>query len=72
MNQKGELLFSTSPHLAQEVILHDRADTDSRNLDVPNSLYKLKDDQGRYIVMTGEEFTSFAKQWLRWAAHSHR
>jgi hypothetical protein len=63
------LLFTTDPHGAQQVIRVEkqcRPGIDDEHFGY--SLYAIEDDSKRakVIVMTGEELTSLAKQWLEY------
>lgn len=55
-----KMLFRVDPHGSQGVYDADDGSQHSQR----NRLHCIKDDQGRFVNMTGEELTSLANQWL--------
>lgn len=68
-NIKTKRLFITDPH-GEQTVTKLLGKEYSGNESVGNSLFMIKDTQGREIVLTGEEFTSLAKQWFSFFGQS--
>ena len=56
-----KLILTTDPHGAQKLYETEEPQSQPK---VENRLYTLEDSQGRWTIMTGEELTSLANQWL--------
>lgn len=61
-NENGRLLFDTDPHGEQTLIEIDPAINPAEALKFENRLFRLRDKQGHFVVMTGEELLSLSKQ----------
>lgn len=59
MAKTNQLLFDTAPHGAQNVSL-----VDDHPDGIGNSLWAVRNDDGREMIFTGEELSSLAQQWL--------
>ena len=59
-----KLLLTTQPHGAQK--LYETEEPQTQPI-IGNRLYTLEDSEGRWTIMTGEELTSLANQWLTYA-----
>lgn len=56
-------LFTTDPHGEQTVA---RLVSESEGFTLHNQIFQIKDTAGRAIVLTGEEMTDLAGQWLKY------
>lgn len=58
---KPKILFKTDPHGAQTLRKLERERMTPKS--IGNMLFELRDDQGRFICMTGEELDSLCRGW---------
>lgn len=55
-------ILTTEPHGEQSVVFFDEQSN------IGNSLFSIHQKGGPSMVMTGEELTSLAKQWIKYSA----
>jgi hypothetical protein len=69
-NENGTHLFDTAPHGEQTVLEIDQQ-TDPARRELPgNRLFRIRDTDGNFIIMTGEEIFSLAEKFNHWAINT--